>query len=258
VHLDWLTILAQIANFLVLIWLLQRFLYGPITRAMARREQRIAERLSEARAAREEAEAEARALREKREALKRDRKAAMEEARRKADALREELEADARARVEEERRAWLDQLEEDREELVGTLRKRVSAMAIETARRVLEEFADADLSARVAARFVERLGEIDQAERESLRAAAERAEEGALVESRFALPASLRGRITRAIHEHVADGIEVAYRDGADTMGVRLSVGGQIAEWSPERHLDRLGTRLDEALEAAAGAAARR
>ena len=37
-QIDWLTVAAQIVNFLVLVWLLQRFLYRPITDAMARRD----------------------------------------------------------------------------------------------------------------------------------------------------------------------------------------------------------------------------
>ena len=40
-QIDWLTVAAQIVNFLVLVWLLQRFLYKPITNAMHRREERI-------------------------------------------------------------------------------------------------------------------------------------------------------------------------------------------------------------------------
>ncbi len=35
-QIDWVTVAAQIVNFLVLVWLLKRFLYGPIMRAMAR------------------------------------------------------------------------------------------------------------------------------------------------------------------------------------------------------------------------------
>ena len=34
---DWLTVGAQALNFLVLVYLLKRFLYGPIVRAVARR-----------------------------------------------------------------------------------------------------------------------------------------------------------------------------------------------------------------------------
>ena len=46
-EINWTTFTAQIINFLVLAWLLKRFLYGPIVRAMDKREQKLAERLDE-------------------------------------------------------------------------------------------------------------------------------------------------------------------------------------------------------------------
>jgi len=68
-QIDWITVVAQIVNFLVLVWLLQRFLYGPITRAMKNREKRIENRLTEARQERNEAEDEAEAYRQKQRQL---------------------------------------------------------------------------------------------------------------------------------------------------------------------------------------------
>ncbi|MGB5444499.1 MAG: F0F1 ATP synthase subunit B, partial [Psychromonas sp.] len=46
--IDWFTVLAQIINFLVLVWLLKRFLYQPILDALDARERRIAKTLSDA------------------------------------------------------------------------------------------------------------------------------------------------------------------------------------------------------------------
>ena len=37
-QIDWLTVAAQILNFLVLAWLLKRFLYRPVIDAMTQRE----------------------------------------------------------------------------------------------------------------------------------------------------------------------------------------------------------------------------
>jgi F-type H+-transporting ATPase subunit b len=48
VLINWFTVTAQIFNFLVLVYLLKRFLYKPIVRAMDERERRIASRLEEA------------------------------------------------------------------------------------------------------------------------------------------------------------------------------------------------------------------
>jgi F-type H+-transporting ATPase subunit b len=46
--IDWFTVGAQVLNFLILVWLLKRFLYKPILDAIDAREQRIAAELADA------------------------------------------------------------------------------------------------------------------------------------------------------------------------------------------------------------------
>jgi len=46
--IDWVTVLAQLANFLLLIWLLRRFLYRPIIAGIDAREAEIARRMAAA------------------------------------------------------------------------------------------------------------------------------------------------------------------------------------------------------------------
>ena len=46
--IDWITVIAQIANFLVLVWLLKRFLYRPILDGIDAREAEIARSMAEA------------------------------------------------------------------------------------------------------------------------------------------------------------------------------------------------------------------
>lgn len=58
--IDWFTVAAQAVNFLVLVWLLKRFLYKPILGAMDAREQRIASQLRQAEAEKAEAKKRAR------------------------------------------------------------------------------------------------------------------------------------------------------------------------------------------------------
>ncbi|MCK4469172.1 MAG: F0F1 ATP synthase subunit B, partial [Desulfobacterales bacterium] len=57
--IDWFTVIAQIINFLVLVYLLKCFLYGPIIKAMDKRQEKIALRLEGARKKKQEAEQEA-------------------------------------------------------------------------------------------------------------------------------------------------------------------------------------------------------
>src|SRR5476651_1021899 len=54
--IDWFTVGAQALNFIVLVWLLKRFLYKPILNAIDAREKRIAAELADADAKKAEAQ----------------------------------------------------------------------------------------------------------------------------------------------------------------------------------------------------------
>ena len=56
--IDWFTVGAQVINFLILIWLMKRYLYQPILHAIDAREARIAAELSDADAKKAEAKKE--------------------------------------------------------------------------------------------------------------------------------------------------------------------------------------------------------
>ncbi len=56
--IDWFTVVAQAINFLILVWLLKRFLYKPILHAIDEREKGIAAQLAEAEAKKAEAQKE--------------------------------------------------------------------------------------------------------------------------------------------------------------------------------------------------------
>ena len=53
--IDWFTVVAQAVNFIILVWLLKRFLYKPILDAIDAREKRIAAELADADAKKAEA-----------------------------------------------------------------------------------------------------------------------------------------------------------------------------------------------------------
>ncbi len=53
--IDWFTVGAQALNFIILVWLLKRFLYKPILNAVDAREKRIAAELADADAKKTEA-----------------------------------------------------------------------------------------------------------------------------------------------------------------------------------------------------------
>ena len=249
-QIDWLTVIAQIINFLVLVWLLQRFLYRPIKHAMERREARIEERLSEAQSARSDAKAEKEKLEDERSALKTSKAQVLDQAHQEADELRERLEGDIREEMENKRHSWRMQLEAEREDFTRALQKRAGHQSIEIARRVLEDYANSELTGQVAEVFIERLQTLEDDVLQKLSDAASRTGDPALVESGSELKTAARKNITRAIHACVSKDMEVQYREDEDlVLGFRLTIGEQTLEWSAARHLKALDTTLDEILD---------
>jgi F-type H+-transporting ATPase subunit b len=75
-----------------------------------------------------------------------------------------------------------------------------------------------------------------------------------VVRTAFELEPSVRGRLTRALHEHLAAEVDVEYeRSEALYCGVELARGGRRLGWSLADYLDELGNDLSQRLEQAAG-----
>ena len=93
--IDWFTVAAQSINFLLLVWLLKRFLYKPILSAMDSREQRIAAQLHDAEAQKQEAEAQSESLRAASAEFERQKQALFDQAKADAEATRDRLTEEA-------------------------------------------------------------------------------------------------------------------------------------------------------------------
>ncbi|HEX7126900.1 MAG TPA: F0F1 ATP synthase subunit B [Thermodesulfobacteriota bacterium] len=244
-RVDWVTVLAQIVNFLVLVWLLARFLYGPIVRAMKRREAEVAARLAEAEAKGRAAERAARRHEEALEALEAARTRLMDEARAAAERLGRQLEADLRREVEETRARWRAQLEEERAAFLQEFRRQAARHFLEMARRALAHLADAALEEQMASVFAEQVRRLPAETADAVAAEARAAGGPVRVRSAFPLPASARRTITAAVHETLGGGLEIAYETTDQvTCGIEAIAGGRTLTWSIDGYLDDLEQRL--------------
>lgn len=248
---DGLTFGAQVLNFLILVVLLRKFLYRPVTRALDRREEAIAGRWEEVREERETARERAEALARRHEELEEEREAALGEVRREAEELRGRLVEEARREAEEVRRRWLRSVELDREAFLAELRERTGREMYRTLRRALGDLADRDLEVRMVEVFLERLGGLSAAEREDFAEAAREAGGRAIVRTRFELPGELRERVAEAVREHLADDLEVRFEPTEDPLcGLELTAGDRKLAWSLESWIGDLEARVSRLLDA--------
>lgn len=249
--IDWFTVAAQVINFLILVYLLKRFLYGPIIRAMDERERKIASRLEEAEKKKEEAEEEAEAYRQKNQAFDANRQEMLSRAKEEAEAARKELIKVARDQVETVRANWYEAIQREKEAFLQDLRQRAGKHIYAIARRVLEELANADLEAHIIRVFIERLGRLDEEERTALRESI--GDSGTMsveIQSAFEIPTEMRQKIAEAVRSQISERAEARFEISSDSIcGIELMVHGHKIAWSLEDYLVTLEEGLVEALE---------
>jgi len=240
VQIDWVTVAAQIVNFLVLVWLLQRMLYRPLTRALKAREEEVQSCLREAEAARETAETEAEAHRRALRELEDERHARLAAAEEEAEALRAAMTEKARDKVAERRAVWQAQLEDEKTAFLDRLRRRAGEAFITLARRALAEMADEDLVDRIAKVFARRLSALDLDEKKHLKSAAAR-EETLSIRSSFPLSPTARTLVAEAVGGVLEREVSVDFREEPDLeCGVVLAIGSRHVGWTLGEHLDAL------------------
>jgi F-type H+-transporting ATPase subunit b len=167
-RIDWWTLLLQAANFLVLVWLLQHFLYRPVLGIIVERQQRTESVIAEANAAKTAAEQLRAELEQQRGAIARERDLASEEAhaaaRADAQRLLEKARADAEKLLAEDRQ----RLVRERAEAADALRQEAGELGLTIARRLLAETAAPGLDAPLLERLLARLGALAEPERRDL------------------------------------------------------------------------------------------
>ena len=89
--IDWFTVIAQVVNFLVLVWLLKRFLYKPILRAVDEREKGIAAQLAQAEAQKAEVQKDRNDLQHKNEVFDQEHASLLKKATDEANTERQRL-----------------------------------------------------------------------------------------------------------------------------------------------------------------------
>jgi F-type H+-transporting ATPase subunit b len=248
-QIDWFTVIAQIVNFLVLVWLLKRFLYGRIVDAMKRREDAIAARMEGADRRAEEAARESEEYRRKSKELEEDRAQILKTAREETQDEREALINRMRGEVNALDRQWRSEVERERESFLGEVRRQVGLQVGAVARRVLLDLANAELERQVAEVFVTRLRELPEHDRGLLTEACRAGGEEAAIRSAFELSPEARKHIEAAVRHVLGESVRLRYETDSELIcGVALMVRGRRVAWSVDSYLDDVQARMSAAL----------
>lgn len=224
--IDWTTFTLEIINFLVLVWILQHFLYRPVLETVARRRAGIERTLAEAR----DTEIRARAL----QAQFENRLADWEQ---EKAALRARFEQELTAERSRQMQALAHALAQERERSAAqeahrqeALRLELETQALEQARRfataLLARLASPELEARLVDACIEDFAALPADQLDGIAVAARTPGARVLIASAFPLTEAQQKRIGAALAARLGASPALDFRvDATLRAGLRLALG---------------------------------
>lgn len=247
--IDWFTVTAQALNFIVLVWLLKRFLYGPILQAVDAREKRVAAELADA------AAKQAQALHERDDFAHKN---AEFDQQREAQLAQVQVQAsDEHSRLLEKARAdalaWsakrLASLRAEAQQQGQLIRSQVQQEVFAIARKTLQDLASDGLEQRVCAVFAEQLRHMDAAQHDALVKALDSGGAPIQVRSAFALAQPQRDALEAALREALARDVPLHYSCNPELVsGIELLGDGYKIGWNINDYLDAMEEALAQHL----------
>jgi F-type H+-transporting ATPase subunit b len=251
VLIDWFTVGAQAINFLILVWLLKRYLYRPVLNAISAREQRIAMQLADAAGKQAAATSERDEFERKNKEFEAQRSQllakATEDAKLEQQRLMEQVRKDAEAL-----RSRLEQaLRSEQQILSDELARRTRDEVFAIARKVLADLASESLEDAMLRVFIERLRGLSAADRQLLAAGSAAAAGTVMVRSVHELSAQQRAAIEQAATEVCGTAARPSYETVPGLIsGVELSANGRKLAWSISDYLGALQKSVGDILAA--------
>jgi F-type H+-transporting ATPase subunit b len=248
--IDWFTVGAQAVNFLVLVWLMKRFLYGPVLAAIDAREKKIAGELKEAAGATARAGKEREDLRVQTESLQGRREELLRAAAADADIQRQHLLESARTEAQALRVKSLAALTAEQTDLQAEIVSRARREAFALTRKTLAGLADTTLEDRMLEVFIHRVQDLNEVQKVQLISPPVNTRaRSAVLRSAFELTPTQQTHVTAVFREWPCGGAALRFETASDLVsGVELVVDGQKLAWNVTAYLADVEEKTEELL----------
>jgi F-type H+-transporting ATPase subunit b len=247
--IDWFTIIAQVVNFLILVWLMKHFLYKPILNAIDTREKKIASEIADANKKKAEAQKESDEFKKKNMEFDKQRAELLAKAKDSAKAEGDRLVLEARKTAADLSLKLKETLRSDEKNLFKSISQRTQSEVFSIARKALLDLSGANLEERMVDVFIREMRELKGTDKDHLISALKTQPGPLIVRTTFNLPLAQQTNIEAAIKEYFANGNKIQFEVTPDLVsGIELIAGGQKLEWSIANYLTSLEKDVSELL----------
>lgn len=234
-QIDWFTVSAQVINFLILVWALNRFLMKPVLQAVDAREKLIAGKLEAA----ERANADAAKLQgeytRKNAEWESKKSTLMEAATRDATQLRQKLLADVRSEMDAWRENRLRQLDSDMQAANQQMTERLGSAVQEIIDKAIRQLTGSNVEELIIREFMDHLQKWNRSE---LLAMLPETNATLTLVTAFPVREELQETIRSQIPAIFARACNLVFETDASVMsGAELRFPGRSIEWSFREYL---------------------
>ncbi len=239
-NINWFTVIAQIVNFLILVWLLKRFLYKPILKAIDEREKKIASQLDDAAAKKTEAEKEHEVFQQKNEVFDKERAEKMSKVYEEATSEKQRLFEEVRKESTALRTKYETSMKQQEQEITDKIKRKTKDAVFAIAGKTLADLADVHLEEQAVSVFIKKIHDLDDGKTAKLKKAFDTNKKIA-IKSAFELSAASKSELEKAIGEISERKIDFHYIPDTELVsGIEIDAESYQLSWNIEAYLDSL------------------
>jgi len=247
--INWFTVIAQLVNFLILVWLMKRYLYKPILNAIDEREKKIVAQLADAENKKAEAEKEQAGFKQKNEQFDQAKKGLMDKVVAETNEERKKLMETARNEADALRSKQENSLKEMQENLNHEIAQKTQQEVFAISRKALNDLASVSLEEQSASLFIKRLNELKEEDKKKFIASFKADPNPILVQSAFALPPKQQTDIQESVKGILGTDVQFQFRITPEIIsGIELSANGFKLSWSISDYLNALEKSINETI----------
>ena len=245
--INWFTVIAQIINFLILVFLLQRFLYKPIMQTIKKRQKMIDARWKDAEIAQEEAQQEADNYRQQQQELQQQKETVTAQMLQKVEQEHQQLLIKARREVEEMHMKWREALSQEQNDFIRSLRQQIAEQTNSIVRHALQDLANADLEQQIIISFCQRLQEMDENQKQIIAQSLQNSSQPIIIKSSFEISPESRQQIIKALQIQIVSNNPLEFQTSPDLIcGIQIKLAAYVISWNLDDYLQTLESRFQQ------------
>jgi F-type H+-transporting ATPase subunit b len=250
--IDWFTVTVQVVNFLILVMLLKRFLYGPILKAIDGRTHAIAEKMTAAIDREKEAAMEKEALEDRYSAFEDKKKDLFAGALNEVTAYRQKLVHEACIEADAATEKWKEDVLQEKDAFLRSLHGSIQLETCTVIRHALRELSDTTLERQITRVFADKIrsAPIRDIAPDVVDSKADTVLP-CIIRSAYPLDEAMKEEVAAALRSRLNDELDIQFEISHDSVcGIECFILGFKLSWSLDTYLDDLVDQISRNIEA--------